>query len=173
MSIEIKVALIASISSLLIALFSLVTTYINHKLLKSEKREMQKHKNISKYIEALDSVNIAIQVFKDTIIYITSGTFSTKEDAIKKVIEDTRNIVSVYGNAFVNLDEDDKVNAHILKNKIIGFSKIIKHKLYDCSSIYEIDDDLKHELLGLKENLTETQDFLMKHRYIKIKALDL
>ncbi len=171
MNTEIKVALIASLSSLLIALISIVTTYLNHRLVKKDKKESVKHKNIGQEIEALDSVNIAIQVFKDTIIYITTGSFYNKEEAIKKIIEDTGNIVKVYEKAFVNLDGEDKVSAHILKNKIIGFSKIIKHKLYDYESVNKLSETDKTELLALKDNLTETQDILLEQKHIKLKEL--
>lgn len=171
MSTEIKVALIASITSLVIAIISVITVFLNHRMLKKEKKLIIKNDNFKKNIEAIDNVNIGIQILKDTILYIVSGFFSDKENVLKKIISDTNNIVKCYENGFISLDIDEKEITHDIKNKIIEYSSSLKERIYDIEDVNNINHETKEYLFWLKDNYTVTQDMLLKLKRKKMAVL--
>ncbi len=171
MNTDIKVELIASITALIIASGSFITVFINHRLSKKVRKQRLINDNLLKNLEAIDQVNISLQIFKDTITYIVNGAFDDTESALKKIITDTDNIVKIYDSVFVDMDESEKYSAHYVKNKIIQFSIILKNTIYEVKDIKNISTETKKLLRNLKENITETQNVLIFNKNNKLKCI--
>ncbi len=171
MSNEIKIALITSFTAIVVSIVSVVSILLNNRFSRKQANISKRNENLKKNIEAIESIIIALQVFKDTVLFITTGALEDKEQAIKKVIMNIDSIVEKYEITFVNMEYSEKEISHYIKNKIISFGNTIKNKLYDLDSIKDLDTNTIKLFNTYRDNITEIQNILIDQKKIKLANL--
>jgi MFS superfamily sulfate permease-like transporter len=173
MSNEIKIALITSFTAIVVSIVSVVSNLLNNRFSRKQANVSKRNENFKKNIEAIESIIIALQVFKDTVLFLTTGALEDKEHAIKKVIMNIDSIVEKYEIAFVNMEDTEKEISHYIKNKIIHFGNTIKNKLYDLDSVKDIDADTIKLFNTFRDNISETQNILIEQKKNKTRLFGL
>lgn len=159
MNTEIYVALIASITSLVVALITWHGSRRSTKLIEVFKLEV---KLFSEKIESLDEMIESIQKLKDDMQIILdspSQTYSATS-AKQNIMLDREYIFKCYETNLPNLDEKDATNSHNAKNKALVAENMMATFLENKEYVSELNKEQKRTLRSLRNSLTDIQNML-------------
>ena len=182
MSISFIIALISSISSIIIAIISLIGSRANNKTIHTANTELEKLKysiekersnfqltetHIKSKLQALDEHIIGIQKIKDILqlsLVATKNSYSSM-DALSSIKINREQFFELFENESIhfNLHEEYEV-AHKAKNLIINLESLMLQYLKNRRYIYYDDEEIK-KLMQLKENLNDCQNLLRDFKF--------
>lgn len=185
MSNELKLALIASGTSVLVAIISLVVSIVSNRQSARSSKEIEKLKydysrasslealNDSQLGESLNALQLAIksiQRVKDEIQVVLSA-IDTAIDT-KPLMEGIRSareqMFACYEEQMATLDNDEARIVHKAKNTSLQVEALIKRSLPANAEEITLPKELHEQLLTLRMNLTELQQSLRDSRADKV-----
>ena len=185
MSTELILALIASSTSVLIAIISFIVSIVSNRQSTRSAKEIEKLKydfsrasalealNDSQLGESLKALQLAIksiQRVKDEIQVILSAIETPTET--KPLMEGIRSareqMFACYEEQMATLDNDDARIVHKAKNTSLQVEALIKRSLPANAELITLSEELRESLLTLRMNLTELQQSLRDSRTDKL-----
>jgi PleD family two-component response regulator len=185
MSNELKLALIASGTSVLVAIISLVVSIISSRQSARSSKELEKLKydysrasslealNDSQLGESLNALQLAIksiQRVKDEIQVVLSVIdIATETKPLMEGIRSAREqMFACYEEQMATLDNDEVRIVHKAKNTSLQVEALIKRSLPANAGEITLPKELHEQLLTLRMNLTELQQSLRDSRADKL-----
>jgi hypothetical protein len=180
-SIDILVAIIASITALFVAVISLIATIINSRQSARSTKELEylKHKysqadSVELFSEeqlktSLGSLKIAlqsIQQMKDEMQLILSAveTSLDTKTAIKRVKKARENLFNSYKQYMADLDDAEKDAFHRAKNQAVQIENFLQTNLADKEFVSLLSPEEKTLLREFRNELTDIQYILLDKR---------
>jgi len=182
---ELKLALIASGTSVLVAIISLVVSIVSSRQSARSGKEIEKLKydfsrasalealNDSQLSESLKALQLAIksiQRVKDEIQVVFSDIETATEP--KSLMEGIRlareQMFACYEEQMATLDDNDARIVHKAKNTSLQVEALIKRSLPTNTEVIILPEELREQLLALRMNLTELQQTLRDSRADKV-----
>jgi hypothetical protein len=159
LSTEITVSIIASFTSLIIALISWFGSRRSTKLIESFKFGI---KILGKKIDSLDEMIESIQKMKDDLQVILNSPDETydADSAKQHIVLDREHIFKCYEKNLPNLDKKDASHSHKAKNKALIIVNLILKSLKTKEYVSELNLEERNELIELRNNLTDIQNLL-------------
>lgn len=185
MSIELKLALIASGTSVLVAIISLVVSILSNRQSARSAKEIEKVKydfsrasalealNDSQLSESLKALQLAIksiQRVKDEIQVVLSAIETpTEMNPLREGVRTAREqMFACYEEQMATLENDDARVVHKAKNTSLQVEALIKRSLPANADITTLPKELSEPLLTLRMDLTELQQSLRDSRSDKL-----
>jgi hypothetical protein len=180
MSLEVTIAIITAIASLLVAIVSLVNSIISNRqssqsakmieILKHELADKQStqewhDKYLAKSMESLERLIEVVQQLKDMIQLVVSATDTnldtqTTVENIRKLRE---SLFKCYEEQLPNLKEGEAQGAHRAKNLALIIETNLKAYLSGTEYV-EISEEQRQTLTELRNRLTDSQNLLRDSR---------
>ncbi len=160
---EVLIALIASLTSLLVAIASLVSSTINNR---QKSRLELENKFFIEYLNAIGVMVKDIQRLKDMIQLIISarGTDTSCSAVTEDVIKLREVIFNSYEDTIRTLEEEGKGIAHQAKNKAHEFEISLRYMLEGLKYTSEITNENKQNLITLRNEFSDLQNLLRDER---------
>jgi len=177
----VKIALIASVTSLLVALISLVIAMVSNRHSARSGKEIEKLKfdlsratardaiSDAQQAESLKALQLAIQSIqrvKDEIQVILSAAESSLESksAIEGIRSAREQMFACYEEQMATLDSEEARIVHQAKNISLQTEAFIKRSLSPKTDLISLSDEQQEQLLAFRTNLTELQGVLRDSR---------
>jgi hypothetical protein len=181
MSTELALALIASATSLLVALTGLVTSIITKR---QTERSVEKMENLrfgfgrkeavwalgnaqlTESLESLQSAIRAIQRVKDEVQLILAAieTSLDTETAIERVSSARADLFACYEKELAKFDNSESKACHQAKNRTLGIENFLRERLSQKSYASQLSGDERRRLLEFRDDLTDCQQRLRDSR---------
>ncbi len=187
---ELILALVASGTSVLVAIISLVVSIVSNRQSARSGEEIEKLKynlsrasalealNDSQLGESLKALQLAIksiQRVKDEIQVVLSAVEipTERQPLMERVRLAREQMFACYEEQMATLNNDDARTVHSAKNTSLRVEALIKQSVPANAEIVTLPDELREHLIALRMNLTELQQTLRDSRADKImKRLD-
>lgn len=184
-SAELIIALIASGTSVLVAIISLIVSVVSNRHSTRSAQEIEKLKydfsrastlealNDSQLSESLKALHLAIksiQRVKDEIQVVLSAIeMPTEQKPLMEEVRSSREqMFACYEEQMATLDTDDARIVHKAKNTSLQVEALIKRSLPANAELITLSEELREPLLTLRMNLTELQQSLRDSRADKL-----
>ena len=181
MNTQVLIAMTASISSLIVAMISLINSVISNRqsarstrMIEALRFELEVRKSTQRMsddylLQSLESLSILIQAIqrtKDVLQVIISDVDSSvdSESAIEDIVEAREQLFKCFGEQLPNLREGEAHGAHAAKNKALDIETLLRKDLQGKSFASEWSASQKLALLELRNDLTDAQNLLRDSR---------
>lgn len=185
MSNELKIALIASGTSILVAFISLLISIMSNRQSARSGKELETLKydfsrasalnalNDSQLSESLKALQLAIksiQKVKDEIQVVLSAVgIPIERQSLMEGIRSTREqMFACYEEQMATLNNEDARIVHTAKNTSLRVEALIKQSVPAKAKTVTLPDELREQLLTLRMDLTELQQKLRDSRTDKV-----
>jgi len=173
MDTKIIIIIITSISSLFIAVFSLIQSILSSKnnlntlkMIEELKYSMENRKDVKKYqeeklsrrIDGLDATIKEIQILKDKLLIIISSGKNglLSDEVISFCIKSRESLFNCYESFLSDLDKNDAEFIHKAKNLSLNIENTMKNILADLKYI-DLSDAQRNILQDFKNRLNDIQ----------------
>jgi hypothetical protein len=181
MSTELALALVASVTSLLVALTGLVTSIIARRQAERSEEKMETLRfefarkeavwalgeaQSAESLESLQSAIQAIQRVKDEVQLILAAveTSLDTETAIERLSLARADLFACYEKELAKFDDSESKACHQAKNRTLGIENFLRECLNQKSHASQLSGDERRRLLEFRDDLTDCQQRLRDSR---------